>query len=46
VAEAAKGIGLDDVEDGGINELLESHGIELSADDSEELAEQLSREDT
>jgi hypothetical protein len=46
VTEIAKEIGLDDVEVGDINELFESHGEELSMEDLEELAEQLSKEDT
>ena len=46
VTEIAKEIGLDDVEVGDINELLESHGEELSMEYLEQLAEQLSKEDT
>jgi hypothetical protein len=46
VTEIAKEIGLDDVEVGDMNELLESHGEELSTQYLEELAEKLSKEDT
>ena len=46
VTKIAKEIGLDDVEVGDINELLERHCEELSTEDFEELAEQLSKGDT
>jgi hypothetical protein len=46
VTEIADEIGLDDIEVGDINELLESHGEELSMEDLEELSEQLSKENT
>lgn len=42
----AKERGFDDAEDGDINELFKSHGKMLSVEDSEEVAEQLSKQYT